>query len=231
VSIVKRGKTPGIGEAQGCLLSRERPGIHVETIDRVQDQLRFLNEIEKLKGVYRRNRTLDQGRFENSAEHSWHVTLMALVLSEYANNQPIDLFKVVKMLLIHDLVEIYAGDTWVYDAVGSATQADREAQAATKLFSLLPADQGAALHTLWKEFETRTTAEAVYAVAIDALQPLTNHLLTSDGMVEEPMPTQRDVIHRKRHIELGSTMLWEVAQTIIATSTAKGLYRDDTVDT
>jgi putative hydrolases of HD superfamily len=86
------------------------------------------------------------------------------------------------------------------------------------------------LHTLWKEFEARTTAEAVYAAAIDALQPLTNHLFTSDGVPEEPIPTQRDVMHRKRHIGFGSTILWDVAQTIIATSTAKGLYRDDPVD-
>jgi len=194
---------------------------------RIADQLQFLNEIEKLKVVYRHNRTIDGARYENSAEHSWHVAVMALVLREHADTPHLDILKVVKMLLIHDLVEVYAGDTWVYDAAASLEQVDREESAATELFSLLPSDQATEFHALWREFEVSDSAEAIYARAIDSLQPLTNHLAIGGDNPEEPRPTKSQVIESKRHIADGSKALWNTAQSIIDESVARGLYRDE----
>lgn len=195
--------------------------------ERLSNQLAFLNEIEKLKVVYRRNQTVDRSRFENSAEHSWHVALMALVLAEHAGSPALDVLKVVKLLLIHDLVEIYAGDTWLYDAQAAKDQAQREARSADRLFGMLPPDQAAEFRALWDEFEARDTPESRFAAAIDALQPLANHLLSGAADPAEPTPTRLQVIERKRHIAASSPALWEIAQSIIAASARAGLYRDE----
>jgi putative hydrolase of HD superfamily len=183
----------------------------------------FLDEVEKLKVVYRRNQTIDQSRPESTAEHSWHVALSALLLSEHADDNSLDLFKVVKMLLIHDLVEVYAGDTWLYDS--SADQRVREDQSADALFSILPDDQAEDIRQLWDEFESNATAEAQYAAGIDALQPLSNWLLAGKVDEHHKQPRQSEVLQRKRHIERASSALWQLAQGIISRSTSKGLYR------
>ena len=199
---------------------------HTPVGERLSSQLAFLDEIEKLKVVYRRNQTVDRARFENSAEHSWHVALMALVLAEHAGRPALDVLKVVKLLLIHDLVEIYAGDTWIYDAQAAKDQAQREARSAQRLFGMLPADQAAAFRALWDEFEARNTPESSFAAAIDALQPLTNHLLSGAADPAEPTPTRDEVIQRKRHIAASSPALWKAAQSIIEASARAGLYRE-----
>ena len=191
---------------------------------RLAQQIAFINEIEKLKLVYRHNQTVDQSRFENSAEHSWHLALMAMVLAEHASTPALDIFAVVKMLLIHDLVEIYAGDTWLYDTAGAPGQAEREAQAAQKLFALLPADQAAEFHQLWDAFNARATPEAAFAAALDALQPLLNYLLSGSPEGPDGLLAEQDVLRRKQGIALGSRTLWELAQDVIAASTARGLY-------
>ncbi|MBV9788018.1 MAG: HD domain-containing protein [Chloroflexi bacterium] len=198
--------------------------------DRLAQQLAFLNEIEKLKLVYRRNKTVDQSRYENSAEHSWHVALMALMLAEHTDTPSMDLFKVLKMLLIHDLVEIYAGDTWLYDAQAALVQAEHETLAAQRLFALLPADQAAEFHTLWQEFDARATPEAAFAAAIDGLQPLLNHLLSGDPADQAVLISRADVLRRKQHIETSSHALWNVAQTVIEESTQRGLYHAEPPD-
>ena len=190
---------------------------------RLQSQMKFLNEVEKLKVVYRRNKTIDLSRSENSAEHSWHVALMALILSEHADTKSLDMFKVVKMLLVHDLVEIYAGDTWIYDLAAIREQKELESEGAKRLFALLPADQGEELNALWQEFEQRATPEAAFAASIDALQPLSNHLL-SGSPDDEERPAEQAVLDRKRHIGASSTDLWQLAQILIEESTNKGLY-------
>ena len=195
--------------------------------ERLTQQLGFLNEIEKLKLVYRRNKTVDQSRYENSAEHSWHVALMALMLAEHADAPGIDLFKVLKMLLIHDLVEIYAGDTWLYDDQAALVQAENETIAAKRLFELLPDDQAAEFHQLWHEFDARATSEAAFAAAIDGLQPLLNHLLSGDPAEQEGLLARADVLRRKQHIETSSHTLWNVAQAVIEASTRRGLYHDE----
>ena len=135
---------------------------------RLAEQLAFVIEADKLKSVVRRNDLADGSRRENTAEHSWTLALMAVVLAEHAA-EPVDVAAVVRMVVVHDLVEIDAGDTDVYDDGGRATQAEREARAADRLFSLLPADQGAGLRAVWDEFEHGTTAEARFARSLDRL--------------------------------------------------------------
>jgi putative hydrolase of HD superfamily len=192
--------------------------------ERIAQQLNFLNEIEKLKVVYRRNRTADRSRFENSAEHSWHVAMMALVFAEHSNDPGLDVLKVVKLLLVHDLVEIYAGDTWIYDAVGVETQESREDEAARRLFGLLPPDQAEEFHSLWGEFEERQSHEAKFAAGIDLLQPLANHLLSGSPSDEGPKIAVQSVVQKKSPIAGASSSLWVLAQQIIEQSAKRGLY-------
>jgi len=185
----------------------------------LQQQLAFLREIEKLKGVTRANRTLD-GRQENSAEHSWNVALMALILGDYAESS-LDLLKVVKLLLIHDLVEIEAGDTWLF-AADQSTKVAKEEAAAIHLYAHLPAYQQAEYLPLWREFEARTTPEAQFAAAIDGLQPLLNHLLTGDPA--DAVLTVEQVLAKKRFIRQCAPKLWGLVEQLIEESAVRGLY-------
>lgn len=185
----------------------------------LQQQFTFLREIEKLKTITRANRTLD-GRQENSAEHSWHVALMALVLAEHAESN-IDMLKVVKMLLIHDLVEIEAGDTWLF-AEDQRDKYTNEERAAVKLYAMLPTHQQQEYLLLWREFEARTTAEAKFAAAIDGIQPLLNHLLTgnpADGVI-----AVERVLEKKAYIQPFVPKLWAMVEELIEESVALGLY-------
>ncbi len=195
---------------------------------RLSKQMHFLNEVERLKVIYRRNRTVDQSRFENSAEHSWHVALMAMVLLEHAEDpSSIDILRVVQMLLIHDLVEVYAGDTWIYDQVAADTQDARETAAAEILFGILPDDQAENWRALWEEFEKKESSDARYAAAVDALQPLTNHLSANENSLrlEQNRPHRDEVLSRKRHIADASHSLWNYAKEVVKKSVAIGLYR------
>lgn len=191
--------------------------------ERLDRQMDFLDAVEALKVVERRNRTVDRARRENSAEHSWHVALMALVLAEHAE-PGIDRLRVVAMLLVHDLVEIHAGDTWLYDDAAVADQAEREADAAARLFARLPDDQAAHFLALWREFDARETPEARFAAAIDALQPLANHVLSGDPD-ESPRPARSQVLARKEAIAAFPN-LWERAVALVEVSVAHGLYEE-----
>ena len=144
---------------------------------RMEQQLQFIMEIDRMKSVYRRTLLIDHSRRETDAEHSWHFALMALLLAEYAGPD-VKIDRVIRMALVHDLVEIYAGDTFAYDGDGKKTQHAREQQAADKLFSHLPADQGPQLRALWEEFDAMETPDARFAAAIDRLQPFLNNCLT-----------------------------------------------------
>lgn len=148
---------------------------------RFNKQIEFILEIDKLKQIYRQTYILDTSRRENSVEHSWHIALMALLFSEYANSNEINLFRVVKMLLVHDLVEIYAGDTFCYDEKARINQHEREVEAANRLFKFLPEDQATAFESLWIEFEECKTPSAKFANALDRIQPLINNYY-SDGL-------------------------------------------------
>lgn len=141
-------------------------------MDRLEKQLALLIELDKLKSVLRRTRVKSaEGRLENSGEHSWHVALMAVLMEEHAN-APVDICRVMKMLLIHDVVEIDAGDTFVYDTAASKEQAEKEIKAAERLFGMLPTDQGQELLALWQEFEAAQSDDAKYAKALDRLIPM-----------------------------------------------------------
>ena len=144
---------------------------------RLDQQLRFTAEIDKMTSILRRTMLVDGSRRENDAEHSWHIAVMALIFEEYAV-KPVDISRAVKMCVVHDLIEIYAGDTFAYDAAGNADKAEREAASADKLFAQLPAEQGAGIRALWEEFDAMQTPDAKYAACMDRLQPFLHNTLT-----------------------------------------------------
>lgn len=188
----------------------------------LEKQLALVMELDQLKSVLRRTRVKSaNGREENTAEHSWHVSLMAVLLQEHAN-QPVDIARVVKMLLIHDIVEIDAGDTFVYDVAASSTQQDQELKAAQRLFGLLPQEQGEALYQLWLEFEQAQTADAQFAKALDRLIPMLLNYHNQGQSWQEHGIHRDQVIAINQRIEQGSTTLWQYAQKIINEAVAQG---------
>jgi putative hydrolases of HD superfamily len=191
--------------------------IDLETLfadGRMAKQIRFILEVEKLKTVLRMTPLLDASRRENDAEHTWELALMAVLLAEYAD-EPVDLARVVKMILIHDIVEIDAGDTFIYDAKAVTDQEAREIAAADRLFGLLPEDQAAEFRALWDEFEARKTPEARFARAMDRLQPLLHNFFTSGGTWHSAGVTRDMVMKRKAVIAGASSRLWTAAQSLI----------------
>ena len=185
------------------------------------DRIRFLVELDRLKLVLRRTLLSDESRRENTAEHSWHVALLALVLADQAD-EPVDALHVARLMLVHDIVEIDAGDTFVYDTAGRETQAAREEAAADRLFGLLPDPHGPELRRDWDEFEAGTTPEARFARAIDRLQPLLlNH--ASRGAAWRDHGITADRVRRVNStIGESSTALWDVAQRVIDDAVARG---------
>jgi putative hydrolase of HD superfamily len=192
--------------------------------DRLAKQIGFILEIDKLKRVLRRTPVTDRTRRENSAEHSWHLALMAVILADQAG-PGVDIQRVVKMLLIHDLVEIDAGDTFLYDRTAGADQAEREAAAAERLYALLPADQAAELRALWQEFDAGATADARFAVAVDQFQPVLLNHETGGGSWSAHDVEGADVLERKRVIEDGAPALWRLAEALIRDAVTKGWLR------
>ena len=195
-------------------------------LKRLQQQLAFTNELEKLKATHRNNRTLDAYRFENSAEHSWQGALMALVFREYIPEE-VNLEKVMSMLLIHDLGEIYAGDTFIFDDVGKIDSYHRELESLKISLDKLPSDQQDSFLELWQEFETGISIEAKYARVLDALVPLLNHLEVAQPYDNPHNLTKSQVIAKKSFIQETSEILWKLAQEVIDQSVAKGLYLDE----
>jgi len=183
---------------------------------RLETQIAFLLEADRLKTVLRHTRLADGSRRENSAEHCWHVALAAMVLAEHANQPDLDLWRVVQMLLIHDLVEIDAGDTLVYARAEDPTLAARECAAAERLFGLLPADMGQHFRQLWEEFRTRATGEAKFAAALDRLLPIVLNAATGGRTWREHGITLADVQAANRHMEEGSSTLWRLARSLAA---------------
>lgn len=145
--------------------------------ERLDQQLKFTAEIDKMTSVYRRTMLISGIRNENDAEHSWHIAVMALLFKEYCVEEP-DIERAMKMLVVHDLIEIYAGDTFAYDVKGNESKAEREAAAADKLYAQLPPEQGAELRALWEEFDAMETTDAKYAACLDRTQPLLHNTLT-----------------------------------------------------
>lgn len=188
---------------------------------RLGQQLQFLVEIDHLKSVVRATRNLHNGALENTAEHSWYVALMGLMLAEHAN-EPVDGARVAQMLLIHDLVEIDAGDHPLHGGHPPADQADKEIAAAVRIFGLLPDEQGQTLHALWHEFEAAESADARFAKAIDRFQPLMANMANGGGSWPEYDVHRAQLEHRVGGIGQGSDALWAVAQRIFDAGQAQG---------
>lgn len=192
------------------------------TPERLNQQITFVREADKLKSIQRQTLLTDASRQENDAEHSWHLALMALVLTEYAQGGAIDLLQVIRMLLVHDLVEIDAGDTYCYDAGGYTDKHQRETAAAERLFNLLPSDQATQIRTLWDEFEACRTPEAKFANALDRLQPLMHNAFTNGRMWKKHGIVESQVIARNRTIADGAPALWTFARHLIEQAVADG---------
>ena len=192
------------------------------TMSNLKNSVDFIKEIEKLKSVTRFNRTLD-GRFENSAEHSWQGAIAAIVLQDYYPEK-LKMEKVISMLLIHDLGEIYAGDTWVFDDEKKIHSHDRELESIEKTMSLLPEDKYLNMKNLWLEFEKGQSAESRYARVIDALVPLINHLEVSELNYNPDNISADMVLEKKKFIKSESEELWKLTEDLIQESVERGLY-------
>ena len=193
---------------------------------RLEKQLSFIIEIDKVKNIFRQTYLSDKKRKENDAEHSWHIALMALLLKEYAE-ESVDVLKVMMMVLIHDLVEIDAGDTYAYDEAGNQTKRQRELAAADRIFGILPEDQGKYLRELWDEFEAYETAESKYAHLLDNLQPL---LLNdaADGIAWLEHGVKKSQIYKRNaRIEETSAVIWEKMKEIVEKHIEKGNVSND----
>jgi len=196
-------------------------------MSRLQKQIQFILEIDKSKKIVRQTLLTDRSRKENDAEHSWHIALMAVLLSEYAQKDGVDLFHVVTMLLVHDLVEIDAGDTFCYDREGNVDKYQREVKAADRIFNILPADQARYFRSLWDEFEERKTPEARFAAAMDRLQPLLHNYNTRGGTWKEHDVIKDQVVKRNSPIRYGSSTLWDYASRLIDDAVDKGYLKED----
>ncbi|MEF2247986.1 HD domain-containing protein [Paenibacillus sp. IITD108] len=195
------------------------------SIERLQQQISFIMEIDKLKTILRKSYITDRSRAENDAEHSWHLAVMAVILLEHANTEKIDILKIIKMVLIHDIVEIDAGDTFAYDDAGHTDKYERELAAADRIFGLLPEDQGQELKALWEEFEQRESPESQFAATIDRLAPMLLNYYTEGHTWKQNGITSDRVIAYNRHINDGSTVLWEYAQQFIDDAVQKGYLK------
>jgi putative hydrolase of HD superfamily len=189
--------------------------------DRLAQQLAFLLEIDRLKLINRQTLIADGSRRENDAEHSWHLAVMASLLAEYAP-PGVDIARVTRMLLVHDIVEIDAGDTYCYDQAACQTQRQREEAAADRIFALLPGDQGREMRKLWEEFESRATPESRFAAALDRIQPVLLNYHTQGRAWLEHGVTRAQVIERNRHIEAGAPRLWAYVAQLIEDAVTKG---------
>lgn len=190
----------------------------------LKQQIAFIKEIDKVKYIQRRTKLFNSDRNENDAEHSWHLALMAIVLNQHANEN-IDLLKVVKMVLIHDIVEIDAGDTFIYDTRKSHSNTDAERLAANRIFGLLPADQAAEFISIWEEFEAGETAEAKYARSMDRLEPLLQNTSNNGGTWAEYDVKYRSVYEKKKIIKEGSEAVWKYAEELIDQSVKTGILK------
>ncbi|MFT3911358.1 MAG: HD domain-containing protein [Ferruginibacter sp.] len=192
--------------------------------DNLLKQVAFIKEIDKLKYIQRKTKLFNSDRNENDAEHSWHLAMMTIVLAEHAN-KPIDILKVVKMVLIHDIVEIDAGDTFIYDTVKNHTNTDEEFIAAKRIFGLLPAEQAEEFIAVWKEFEDGITDEAKFARSMDRFEPLLQNTSNNGGTWAEFNVPYQKVYEKKKVIENGSTSIWKYAEQLINESVEKGILK------
>ena len=180
-------------------------------------------EVDKLKEVFRQTKLINSGRQENDAEHSWHLCLTVILLAEHANSPDLNVLHVLKMVILHDLVEIDAGDTFAYDEAGMVDQHERESVAADRIFGILPADQAAQFRGIWDEFEAQETPEAKFALACDRFQPMLLNVMTNGASWKEHGITHDRVVARNQRIENGSTTMWGRMSTMLDDAVAAGI--------
>ncbi len=187
-------------------------------------QIAFIKEIDKLKYIQRKTRLFNSDRHENDAEHSWHLAMMTLVLSAHANNS-VDVLKVIKMVLIHDIVEIDAGDTFIYDNVKNHVNTEQERIAAERIFGMLPKAQAEDFIAVWQEFEDGLTDEAKFARSMDRLEPLLQNTSNDGGTWKEFDVPYQKVYDKKKVIREGSAVIWDYAEKLINESVEKGILK------
>ncbi len=192
--------------------------------DNLLKQVRFIKEIDKLKYIQRKTRLFNSERPENDAEHSWHLAVMTIVLAEHSD-RPIDILKVLKMVLIHDIVEIDAGDTFIYDNTKSHTNSEEELVAAKRIFGLLPTEQGEEYIAIWKEFEEGLSEEAKFARSMDRFEPLLQNISNNGGTWTEFNVPYQKVYDKKRAIKEGSSTIWSYAENLLNESVSKGILK------
>lgn len=190
-------------------------------LERLEQQIKFILEVDKLKTIFRQSYIGDATRKENDSEHSWHLALMCILLKEYAN-ESIDVLKVMTMVLIHDIVEIDAGDTYAYDTAANTTKIEREVNAANRLFNILPSDQAIYIRELWDEFEEGKTSEAKFAVTLDKIQPLLLNDYTKGIAWRQHDVKLEQVLKRNENTSEGSIALWDYCKRIIDKNVKNG---------
>jgi putative hydrolase of HD superfamily len=215
-------KAEGADNLRGEHLRPKNPSLNDE---RFRQQIEFILEADKLKSVDRRTTLLDRSRQENSAEHSWHIALILLILSEYADADNLDFLRVLKLLLVHDLVEIDADDTYCYDEIGGRDQKMRETKAADRIFNILPPDQTAAFRALWDEYEENETPESKFANALDRLQPFLHNYFTRGHTWQKHGIQKSQVIARMQPVDDGSHFLWDYVSGLIDDAVEKGFLK------
>ena len=191
---------------------------------RLDQQLLFTAEIDKMTDILRQTMLISGNRRENDAEHSWHLAMLAMILEEYSS-QKVDIERVLKITLVHDLVEVYAGDTFAYDAKGNEDKLDREIEAANRLFGMLDPVQGAEIRALWDEFEAKETAESRYANAVDRLQPLLLNYMTNGHTWKLGDVHATQIYKRMDIIRTATPELWHIVEGIINTSIQAGILK------
>lgn len=193
---------------------------------RLEQQIAFIVEIDKVKNIFRQTLLADGNRKENDAEHSWHIALMAILLQEYAEEE-VNLLKVMTMVLIHDLVEIDAGDTYAYDTVGAKSKREREVKAADRIFGILPTDQGSYFRALWDEFEAYETADAKYAHLLDNFQPLLLNDASNGISWKEHEVKKSQIYKRNERIEETAPAIWTKMKEVIEKNIVYGNVKDE----
>lgn len=189
--------------------------------ERLQKQIAFIKEIDKVKSIFRQTYLADGTRKENDAEHSWHIALMAVLLKEYVS-EDVDVAKVMTMVLIHDLVEIDAGDTYAYDSEGAKSKREREVKAADRIFGILPEDQGMYFRELWEEFEAYETPDAKYAHLLDNFQPLLLNDASGGRSWNEHGVHKSQIYKRNEKVQETSQEIWNTIQEVVESHIAKG---------
>lgn len=192
--------------------------------DDLLKQISFIKEIDKVKYIQRKTKLFNSDRPENDAEHSWHLAMMTIVLAAHSD-KPIDVLKVLKMVLIHDIVEIDAGDTFIYDSEKNHTNTDEELMAAQRIFGLLPTEQAEEFIAIWEEFEAGLTDEAKFAKSMDRLEPLLQNTSNNGGTWAEFNVPYQKVYDKKKAIKEGSSVLWNYADNLLNESVAKGILK------